>query len=1025
VRFSSAPARVFVAPLLALFIVFTVSVGVAAIGPEKSLPTRGPELSAMGAIASGRVPVPTAWTKTTAKPSLGGPGRAPQSLADGEVNVTPNAPFFQSETSVAAHGDTVVAGFNDADGFSNPAGPSVSGFSYSHDGGATFTYGGQLPVLGGGDQVFGDPDVKVWVNPSTGAVVFVYSSIYVTTGGLSSLCVHVSTDGGVTWAGPREVTPVNSSTDFADKEFIDIDPETGRILLSFSNFGSASFAMQATYSDDLALTWSTPVSFDTRASGGQGSCPRFDPNSNRAYIVWRSFGGTPDAVSLATSTDNGATWGAPVDIVSNAQPVTRPYGSDRINGFPALDVSPVNGRLHVVYGSGQSGDFGDVYYLQSSDGGATWTTPIALNTFPGADRAQFFGWVTAQSDGGVDRVDATWYDQRAGTGTSDLTEMMHVHSTDGGATWSQPTPLTPRPFHAEYGNDTGQPNLGDYAQCDGDGGRLFACYARTDAPDHQTSAPDTYVAAETGAASTTPFTFAGVASVNDIGCVTDGFLVADELADLTFNLTNESSSNLASFAATLTTTTPGVTIINGSAIYGTMAAGATIANAAPYRVRLDPLYPCGTDIDFTLAGTAALGPFRVNFTMPTGVVDSTVVLFSENFDGVTSGLPAGWTNIQVKGVSNPWQVSNTHVQSGTRSLFCLDRPDTNRSRVESPSFVVPAGFDRLEVSFAETHDIEEVGDGRQGYDGAMLKMNVDGSDYVAGHFASSWDQFYPLVIVRGSGPSANPLQDLAAWSGNTLPNFTANTINYPGLAGSTVKLVFEMGSDISVGATGVFIDDIVVRAVRTGCGTCTAAPVLAVAPSSVTFGGLAPGDTACATVTIHNTGDGFLDVNSVTGCDVSPFFLDLTGMAAEVVPGDSTSFQVCAIAGSGADSCNVTVATNAGNAGVPVFLDVVLGLPGDDGNVAGLQLGPVVPNPFSSAAAIRFSLAEAGPARLDVFDLQGRRIGRVLDARMEAGEHQVRWDGRDDAGTPVAAGIYFMRLEAGGQTRVARAVKTR
>src|SRR5215475_7364690 len=73
----------------------------------------------------------------------------------------------QSEVSVAVDstGMHVVVGYNDFRGFSTPT-LSISGFSYSDDGGATFVDGGQLPTPGTDvlfgqkfPQIFGDPDV--------------------------------------------------------------------------------------------------------------------------------------------------------------------------------------------------------------------------------------------------------------------------------------------------------------------------------------------------------------------------------------------------------------------------------------------------------------------------------------------------------------------------------------------------------------------------------------------------------------------------------------------------------------------------------------------------------------------------------------------------------------------------------------------------------------------------------------------------------------------------------------------------
>jgi hypothetical protein len=65
----------------------------------------------------------------------------------------------------------------------------------------------------------------------------------------------------------------------------------------------------------------------------------------------------------------------------------------------------------------------------------------------------------------------------------------------------------------------------------------------------------------------------------------------------------------------------------------------------------------------------------------------------------------------------------------------------------------------------------------------------------------------------------------------------------------------------------------------------------------------------------------------------------------------------------------------------------------------------------------------ASAVRLGLFDLQGRLI-RELEhqPRMDAGRYAVQWDGRSDDGTHVAAGIYFLTLEAGGSHHVQRVV---
>jgi hypothetical protein len=70
------------------------------------------------------------------------------------------------------------------------------------------------------------------------------------------------------------------------------------------------------------------------------------------------------------------------------------------------------------------------------------------------------------------------------------------------------------------------------------------------------------------------------------------------------------------------------------------------------------------------------------------------------------------------------------------------------------------------------------------------------------------------------------------------------------------------------------------------------------------------------------------------------------------------------------------------------------------------------PNPFRPSTVVRFDLAAAGetPVRLEIFDVEGRRVRTLLDAKLPPGEFEARWDGRGDRGEAVAAGVYFYRL---------------
>jgi YVTN family beta-propeller protein len=94
--------------------------------------------------------------------------------------------------------------------------------------------------------------------------------------------------------------------------------------------------------------------------------------------------------------------------------------------------------------------------------------------------------------------------------------------------------------------------------------------------------------------------------------------------------------------------------------------------------------------------------------------------------------------------------------------------------------------------------------------------------------------------------------------------------------------------------------------------------------------------------------------------------------------------------------------------------------PGAPGRIA---LAGAVPNPSGGPAGaagggtttLRFSLPVAADVRLDVYDAVGRRVATLVDGPRSAGEGTATWDGHDDAGRPVGAGLYFYRLSALGQ----------
>ncbi|UCH78077.1 MAG: T9SS type A sorting domain-containing protein [Candidatus Coatesbacteria bacterium] len=88
-------------------------------------------------------------------------------------------------------------------------------------------------------------------------------------------------------------------------------------------------------------------------------------------------------------------------------------------------------------------------------------------------------------------------------------------------------------------------------------------------------------------------------------------------------------------------------------------------------------------------------------------------------------------------------------------------------------------------------------------------------------------------------------------------------------------------------------------------------------------------------------------------------------------------------------------------------------------------LAPSYPNPARTEAVITFALPEAGPARLTVYDVSGRRVATLAEGPAEAGEREVVWDLTDDRGASVPPGVYFYRLETPTRAAARRLVVAR
>jgi len=89
---------------------------------------------------------------------------------------------------------------------------------------------------------------------------------------------------------------------------------------------------------------------------------------------------------------------------------------------------------------------------------------------------------------------------------------------------------------------------------------------------------------------------------------------------------------------------------------------------------------------------------------------------------------------------------------------------------------------------------------------------------------------------------------------------------------------------------------------------------------------------------------------------------------------------------------------------------VATGVP--DNEVAEVRLHLCSPNPFSHSTNLHFDFPLGrGPVTLAMYDLRGRVVRRLLDTPNDTGDRSARWDGTDERGIRLPAGVYFARLE--------------
>jgi len=329
-----------------------------------------------------------------------------------------------------------------------------AGIAYSHDGGATWTAGVVDP-----DTFRTDPILAADAQGN-----FYYSSLAcLDFPSCSNIRVHVfkSSDGGVTW-------PVETDAYGGDKQWFAVDDRpSGQGAGHIYQFWTATLSCcppnNFTRSVDGGLSFESPsalpspgAKWGTVAVAGDGTLYLAGATANTVeHVVMRSdlarnpsfspIFGVVQTVDLGGYSVGlpGAASPNPVGLLGQVWIATHP--SDPHEVYVLASVRP------------DDGDPLDLFFVRSTDGGQSWSSPVPVSDNSGDGTWQWFGMMSVAPDG---RIDAIWNDTRDNPDEVNLSALYYAHSFDGGETWSASAPITPV-FNSHIGFPQ-EGKLGDY-----------------------------------------------------------------------------------------------------------------------------------------------------------------------------------------------------------------------------------------------------------------------------------------------------------------------------------------------------------------------------------------------------------------------------------------------------------------------------------------------------------------------------------------------------------------------------------
>lgn len=339
--------------------------------------------------------------------------------------------------------------------------------------------------------------------------------------GANGLAVSKSEDGGVTWSDPILIIEDDQPNVLNDKQSLTADPTDANLVYAAWDRLVVPPGSVINPENVIGLGFKSPFYFARSTDGGETWEPArkiYDPGGNNQTIgnqivvlpdgtlvnffdeILNFRNDEGDAqfdsnLSLLRSFNKGDTWlpkGRPIRAADiRALSVVTPDEGEGIRDADILfdvAVDPVGGALYAVWQDSRFTGFDQIAFIQSLDGGLTWSTPIKVNQTPAnaenALRAQAFIPSVAVSTDGTATV--TYYDFRNDDEISELADHFAIHchaACSDPASWAGgEVRLTDTSFDILQAPVARELFLGDYVGLASDGLDFLSVYVKAGEP---------------------------------------------------------------------------------------------------------------------------------------------------------------------------------------------------------------------------------------------------------------------------------------------------------------------------------------------------------------------------------------------------------------------------------------------------------------------------------------------------------------------------------------------------------------